>query len=106
MGGGLIKMFDRSRANPHIYEISARPWLFSLGIDSLDAVSDQTIAEIKEFGFHFVWLMGVWSLGRYGLQFDIEKAERGDFQHHLPSCTKEDVIGSPYAITTPYTVSN
>ena len=38
--------------------------------------------------------MGVWKLGQYGLEVD----RKQNYSKYLPNWTKEDVIGSPYAV--------
>ena len=42
-----------------------------------------------------VWMMGVWQLGEYGLEYDRNKS----YDSYLPDWTVDDVIGSPFAIT-------
>ena len=41
-----------------------------------------------------VGMMRVWKLGQYELEFD----RKQDYSKYLPNLTKEDVIGSPYAV--------
>eukprot|EP01133_Synstelium_polycarpum_P012036 gene12036-14078_t len=56
-------------------------------------------------GFDMVWMMGVWSLGAYGLNFD--RTNQPLLQHYqqvLPGCQQADIIGSPYAVTN-YTIN-
>ena len=43
--------------------------------------------------------MGVWQLGEFGLNHDRTSRDLNNgFAHNLPGYTKEDVIGSPYAV--------
>jgi len=42
-------------------------------------------------------MMGVWKLGQYGLEF-VEFDRKQDYSKYLPNWTKENVIGSPYAV--------
>jgi glycosidase len=45
-----------------------------------------------------VWMMGVWSLGAYGLKFDQSAAQVAHYQQVLANFQLADVIGSPYAV--------
>ena len=87
--------------NPILYEISTRPWLYELTkkygrtISKLRDIPLEEFDFLKENGITIVWMMGVWKLGTYGLEFD----RKGDYSGVLPGWTKDDVIGSPYAIT-------
>jgi glycosidase len=87
--------------NPILYEISTRPWLFELSnkygksITKLRDIPLEEFDYLKENGIEYVWMMGVWKLGTYGLEFD----QKMDYSGVLPGWTKDDVIGSPYAIS-------
>ena len=87
-------------AHPILYEISTRPWLYELSKKygrSITKLKDIPLSEfdkLKNSGIEIVWMMGVWKLGTYGLEFD----RKQDYSSVLPDCTKDDVIGSPYAI--------
>jgi hypothetical protein len=90
----------------NLYELSARPWLYSLSqkyqksITALKDVPDTEWKDIKSWGFDMVFLMGVWQLGKYGLNFD--RTNSGLLSHYsqvLPGYTTDDIIGSPYAVT-------
>lgn len=89
-----------------MYEISTRPWLYNLTqkygkpITTLSAIPIQEFQTIANQGFDMVWMMGVWSLGAYGLNFD--RTNQGLLQaysQNLPGYTTDDIIGSPYAVT-------
>ena len=88
-------------AHPILYEISTRPWLYELSqkygktISKIKDIPTQEFDNLKNKGIEIVWMMGVWKLGTYGLQFD----QQSDYSSVLPGWTKDDVIGSPYAIT-------
>lgn len=103
--------------DPAVWEISTRPWLYQLaqrypelarGRSQYLLLRDVPKAEwqaIKDDHMDVVWLMGVWSLGAYGLQHDQTDAGLlAAYKQELPSFTLDDVIGSPYAITN-YTVN-
>ncbi|CAD8083789.1 unnamed protein product [Paramecium sonneborni] len=89
--------------NPTIYELSLRPWLYELTnkygrkISKLNDIPIEEFQHLKDIGVDYVWLMGIWQLGKYGLDFD--KAHANDYKSNLPDFTIDDVIGSPYAIT-------
>ena len=87
--------------HPILYEISTRPWLYELSqkygksITKLKDIPTKEFDNLQKNGIEIVWMMGVWQLGQYGLEFD----RKADYSSVLPDWTKEDVIGSPYAIT-------
>jgi glycosidase len=86
--------------HPILYEISTRPWLYELSnkynkpINKLRDIPLEEFDYLRENGVDIVWMMGVWKLGQYGLDFD----RNLDFSNVLPDITKEDIIGSPYAV--------
>ena len=86
--------------HPILYEISTRPWLYELSrkyekpISKLKDIPLEEFDNLKENGIDIIWMMGVWKLGEYGLEFD----KKLNYSKVFPSWTKEDVIGSPYAI--------
>ena len=86
--------------HPILYEISTRPWLYELSkkhgkdIKKLRDIPLEEFDYLKENGIEIVWMMGVWKLGIYGLNFD----KKSDYSSVLPGWTQDDVIGSPYAI--------
>ncbi|MGQ0723020.1 MAG: alpha-amylase family glycosyl hydrolase [Candidatus Eiseniibacteriota bacterium] len=93
----------RATPNPHLLEISVRPWLASLGVRgsprSLDAVPDEALDRFRERGFHAVWLMGVWRTGGEGRRLALHYPDlRAAYSRLLPDWTEEDVLGSPYSI--------
>ena len=96
----LISVFCR---HPVVYEISTRPWLYELSklygknITKLRQIPLEEFDELANNGVDIVWMMGVWSLGDYGLEFD--KKQIKEYSNHLPDITEDDIIGSPFAIT-------
>lgn len=92
------------RANPHVLEISVRPWLRQLrekyGAQlTLAAVPDEELQEFKHLGFDAVWLMGVWTASPRAR----ETARK--FEPLLKSISEirkdyrlEDVEASPFAV--------
>ena len=96
----ITLLFLCSCSHPVIYEISTRPWLYELSIKyrtpitRLHEIPTKEFDELQNNGVDIVWMMGVWKLGQYGLEFD----RKQDYSKYLPNWTKEDVIGSPYAV--------
>lgn len=90
---------------PSLLQVSARPWLYELSqtrgkaIHSLRDIPDDVFTSIQALGFDMLWVMGVWSVGPYGVAHDRSDPElvKG-FKALLPDYTPSDVIGSPYAI--------
>lgn len=101
-----VEFDDKSLAkNPMIYQISTRPWLYSLSkssgknIRTLNDIPDSELANLKSKGFDIIWFMGVWQLGEYGVKHDrTDQALLKDFKNNLPDFSIEDAIGSPYAV--------
>ena len=86
--------------HPILYEISTRPWLYELSqkyrkdIKKLVDIPLEEFDYLKENGIEIVWMMGVWKLGKYGLELD----KKANYSEVLPDWKEEDVIGSPFAI--------
>ena len=93
-------LFICSCRHPFLYEINTRSWLYELSIKyerSIVRLTDIPLQEFDELaknGVDIVWMMGIWKLGNYGLEFD----KKLDYSEWLPNWTEEDVIGSPYAV--------
>lgn len=93
---------------PVVYEISTRPWLYSMAQKGIAAscgdyvcLRDIPTGEWQQMAndhIDIIWLMGVWQLGDYGLQHDRSTAKMGEFRSYLPDVVEADVIGSPYAV--------
>ncbi|MEO8167824.1 MAG: alpha-amylase family glycosyl hydrolase [bacterium] len=72
---------------------------------TLDKIPQSLIDEWAECGFNAVWLMGVWTTGKTGIQIARDhEGLRETYTKVLPDFRDEDVIGSPYAIAA-YTIS-
>ena len=58
--------------NPTLLQVSARPWLYQLSqergttIKSFKQIPDDVFDSIKARGFDFLWVMGVWDVGKIG----------------------------------------
>jgi len=92
------------RLNPHILEIDARAWFKKIqrenpDVVTLDDVPDSYIAEIKKWDFDALWLMGVWQAGAVSGEIARENAGINEsISRAVPNYSKEDIIGSPFAI--------
>jgi len=93
-------------AQPKVYEISIRPWLYELSLKynkpkmMLRDVPSTEYQKLKDLNMDVIWFMGIWQLGDYGLNHDRTNADLlANFNRILPDFRTEDIIGSPYAIT-------
>jgi len=89
----------------NLYELSIRPWLYSLSkkykrtITKLADIPDEEFLALKEKGVDMVWMMGVFKLGTYGPKFDRTNPNLvNGYRSLLPDYVEQDVIGSPFAI--------
>jgi glycosidase len=90
--------------NPSLYEINTRVWLHELGerlgrVATLDDVADEDLDGIAEWGFDWVWLLGVWATGPKSTEVarvhpDLQPVYRAT----LPDFRTEDVCGSCFAV--------
>ncbi|XP_049849172.1 uncharacterized protein LOC126318199 isoform X1 [Schistocerca gregaria] len=91
---------------PQAWEISTRPWLYKLSQKygktiTLNNVPFEELETIIKKGVKIIWLMGIWSLGKYGLQFDRTNHDLlKNYGQVLPDFCEEDIIGSPFAVTS------
>ena len=90
--------------HPHLFEISAWPWLERLSAREHRrvALADVPRAEwdaIAARGFTHLFLMGVWTRSPFGRAIALEHAGlRKEYDDALPGWTADDVAGSPYCI--------
>lgn len=92
------------RTHPHLYEISAWPWLDRLSREAgrhvtLADVAGTTWDAVASQGIDVVYLMGVWQrspAGRLFARSDV--ALLGEYDRALPGWSMPDVAGSPYCI--------
>ncbi len=100
----------KQTSHPILYEINTRVLINELSTQAgkritLDKIPDSLIDEWAELGFDAVWLMGVWTVGKLGVQIAREHhGLREEYKRALPDFADDDVIGSPYAVHA-YTVS-
>lgn len=95
-------MERRLREMPHMMEVSARPWLEEMKVSSLGRIVMAELQQFGDWGFSWLWVMGVWQLGDHGRALDLERARGGEFADVLPHWRAADVVGSPYAVQAPY----
>lgn len=92
------------RRHPHLFEISAWPWLERLSREEQHVVTLANVPEghwdrLARDGFDVLFLMGVWRRSAIGR--DIARAHPGmitEYDRALPGWTDDDVPGSPYSI--------
>ena len=101
----LLSQLTKSLQLPtSLYEITTRPYLYLLSQKlnkqcTIRDIPESEFDDWKNKGFEWVWFMGVWELGPSGLKHDQE--DQGcinGYNENCPGWTKDDVIGSPYAI--------
>lgn len=92
--------------SPVVYEIHAWAWLERIrrqagdgrGVDfaSIPQAELERLARLRIDG---VWLMGVWMRSPLGRKIAIEHTGlQAEYEKALPGYTRQDVVGSPYAI--------
>ena len=92
------------RPHPHLFEISAWPWLERLSRDAREPVTLASVPghewdAIAARGFDCVYLMGVWRRSPLGRELArTDPGLRGEYDRVLPGWSEADVPGSPYCI--------
>jgi hypothetical protein len=92
------------RPHPHLYEISAWPWLERLSREArrrvtLADVPDAAWDAIGRSGMDCVYLMGVWKRSAAGrLMARVDPSLVAEYDRVLPGWEMRDVPGSPYCI--------
>jgi hypothetical protein len=92
------------RAHPHLYELSAWPWLERLSrrhgrYVTLGDVPADEWDRVASLGFDLIYLMGVWERSSIGREIaQTEPALRREYDWVLPGWTEDDVPGSPFSI--------
>jgi len=108
LGMCLFSTVSASVPFPNLLQLSARPWLYELSLKyktniTLANIPRAEFLEIKKRGIDWIYLLGVWQLGPYGLNFD-RRDGVDPYLSILPDCKMEDIIGSVFAVTN-YTVN-
>ncbi|OHT17159.1 Alpha amylase, catalytic domain containing protein [Tritrichomonas foetus] len=95
-----------------LLEITTRPYLYLLSrkygkdITKISQIPTTEFDEWQSQGFKWVWFMGIWQLGEYGLKHDLtDQGLINSYNEVLPGWTEDDVIGSPYCVVS-YTVNS
>ncbi|MBM4440068.1 MAG: alpha-amylase [Candidatus Rokubacteria bacterium] len=90
--------------HPLVYEINTWVWLNALGraagrAITLADVPEDELARIADLRFDAVWLMGVWerSPGAREVSRTLCNLQE-EYRRALPDYTRDDVVGSPYAV--------
>jgi hypothetical protein len=95
---------SNSPRNPSILELNTWVWLSSLskkyGIAlSLESVPAAEWDALGEFGFAYLWLMGVWERSPAGIAItNRNEALTSHFRETLPDFRSADNVGSPYCV--------
>ncbi|CAL5983236.1 Alpha_amylase catalytic region [Hexamita inflata] len=93
------------RKNPNLIELSARPWLFELGVKRLADVPNGVLDDFARKGIDSIYLLGVWTVGEYGKNLDrTTPGLLNSYKKTLPDFAIEDAIGCPFAVVN-YTVN-
>jgi hypothetical protein len=93
------------RRHPHLYEISAWPWLEELSARAGTEVTLETVPAgawdaLAKRGIDCVYLMGVWQRSATGrLMARTDAGLISEFDRILPGWSMHDVPGSPYCIS-------
>lgn len=97
--------------NTTLLEITTRPFLrilsekYSRPITKISEIPESEFDEWKKMGFEWIWMMGIWQIGEYGLNHDRTRPNKiQKYNEICPDWKPEDVIGSPYAIVS-YTIN-
>ncbi|HEY3402205.1 MAG TPA: alpha-amylase family glycosyl hydrolase [Ohtaekwangia sp.] len=97
-------MKKNPRKYPSLYQINTRVWLTDLSKvlgrkATLDDIPDAELDRFVSLGFHWVWLLSVWTTGEQGQRISRENKEwRHEFELTLPDLKEEDIGGSGFAI--------
>jgi hypothetical protein len=89
---------------PAVYEINTWVWLAELSERAGESVDLSCVPtdewdRIYQYGFHAVWLMGIWERSPAGIAIaNQNKNLVEDFRRALPDFTPQDNVGSPYCI--------
>lgn len=91
--------------HPRLYEINTRVWLNQLSKKHLKKIGfanipDEYWIELRDFGFQYVWLMGIWKLSRSGIKKALIHPDlRKEYSKVNSDWEDKDIAGSPYAIS-------
>ncbi|MEJ2613506.1 MAG: alpha-amylase family glycosyl hydrolase [Ignavibacteriaceae bacterium] len=86
--------------NPKLYEINTRVWIKQFGEKTkFNSIPVNFFQHLSQLGINIVWLMGIWrtcpsTIEKYCFEVDLISS----YNKSLKGWTKNDVIGSPFAI--------
>jgi glycosidase len=88
------------KSNPLLYELNTRVWIKRFVFDTkLNQVPIDFFKKLRERGFNYVWLMGVWQTNKNSVKkYCFEDGLIKEYNAALPDWKENDVIGSPYSI--------
>lgn len=86
--------------NPKLFEIDTRIWIKRFGDKTkLSQIHDDYFKRLAENGIDIIWLMGIWKTSSEVIEKRCYSVELiSAYNKALPDWSKEDVIGSPFAI--------
>jgi glycosidase len=91
---------------PSLYELNARATLGELSrrlgrLATFDDIPSAPLDRLAEFGFDWIWLMGVWQTGPAGRRISRTLPHlREGYPEALPDFEENDICGSPYAVAS------
>lgn len=95
------------KENPALYEINTYMWLYELSQQSGKSINLGNVPaaewdRLKQLGFDYVWLMGIWKRSGAGIRIFRDSDEYDSFTSYINSIshgwTSEDLVGSPYSV--------
>lgn len=102
-----LKDGDRQgRLYPALYEVNTRVALADLSRSlgrpaTLDDVPDDALDSLRQAGFDWIWLLGIWRTGLAGQRVSRTNPQwRREFSRILPDLREEDIAGSSFAIVS------
>jgi glycosidase len=95
---------------PSIYQVNTRVYLGELERAlgrpvTLDDWPDAALDQLTEWGFDWLWPLGVWQTGTAALELAPIMVDWPSVQVVLPDLTAADMVSSPFAITS-YTANS
>ncbi|GKT34602.1 alpha-amylase, putative [Aduncisulcus paluster] len=100
-----------TKEHRNLIELSSRPFFYKLsqqyGYDiNFSNCPTEVWKHYQSYGITDIYFLGVWELGEYGLEHD--RTDPGDissYEEWLPDYTEDDIIGSPFAVVSYYTLN-
>ncbi|HWZ13211.1 MAG TPA: alpha-amylase family glycosyl hydrolase [Acidobacteriaceae bacterium] len=92
------------KANPALYQVDARDWLYRVTEKigrpaTLDDISDADLDHLAALGFDWIWPLGIWQTGDAGVGVSRSmEAWQQSFVEAIPDLQPEDIAGSIFAI--------